>query len=440
MKHIFNWKIYKNLNLDLFRYGLKSKIQFINHYILYSKKTVRQFQKPINPPIKKPIQTTKTPIKTTKTPIKTTKTPIKKTIKTIKRPIKTTKTPIKKSIKTPKKPIKNNINPKTIKTPIKPAKKHTKIQIHENTICTSISSPFFDKYCAKYINAKFIPYTKNKSMLFNTIINNIIDIKNKNIIFFGLYSPHIWSNPNGYNDLINVANYVIIYFIGSDIFQLINLNIKLKNQIIKFIKTSKKIHIICENETSKSILFNQLTLNADIVPMPIKNYNILTNSIHFPTDTLHIGIYMTSNKTFYNYSLLIQIINNCPQYKFYLYSNGGFKKLANETFPQNVICYEEETPINIIYNNINCGIRIVKTDGEPQSGIELMMLGKHFIYNKQMKHAIFVNDDNYYENIINILHNLNKSIKPNNESIEYYKKRNSIEEFKNNISNILLNK
>ena len=316
----------------------------------------------------------------------------------------------------------------------------------QDIILLSISCKFFTNYIQHYLNGRFIDFKKSSKgdyLLENIIDNNLI--KDKNILIFGFYNPGLWNNLGHYKDIINSATSTIIYFVGFDVEQLTNTNAKgfnisndtEKNLLKKFFKENNKIKFISENAYQAKIMKREYDLDVEIAPMPVKNMDILNNCINFPTDNLHIGIYAPPNRELYNFDIIMEVITKCPQYKFYLYSNGGFKKKKNDVFPNNVSLYEKETPIEEIYKIINCGIRITNSDGEPQTGIELLMLGKHFIFNHQMQFCNYVEKNkDVIKNIMVELKKIEDNLTFNNKAHELYKVRNNPINFSKKINSL----
>jgi hypothetical protein len=298
-----------------------------------------------------------------------------------------------------------------------------------NIIATSMSATFFTKYISLYLHGNYIHMTNH--------IKNIIDlslVRHKNLLLVGFYNPGLWNNLGHYKDLINSAKSTIIYFVGFDVEQLTNTNAKgysISNDTEKillkqFFKENNKIKFISENSYQEKIIKREYDLDVEIVPMPIKNIDILDKCINFPTDNLYIGIYAPTNRELYNFDIIMEVITKCSEYKFYLYSNGGFKKKENDIFPNNVTLYEKETPIEEIYKIINCGIRITNTDGEPQTGVELLMLGKYFIFNHQMDFCNYVEKNkDIVKNIVLELGKIKDNLIFNRKAHEFYKVRNS---------------
>ena len=315
---------------------------------------------------------------------------------------------------------------------------------NKDTILISISARFFAKYIGSHINGKYIELdVDNKG---RHLEQNIIDmnlIKDKNIIIVGFYNPGLWDNVGHYKDIIKSSKSTIIYFVGFDVEQLINPTAKgyvIKNKLLLknfFKQNSNKIRFISENKYQSDIMKNSYGIDVKIIPMPIKNYNILTTCINFPKDKLHIGVYAPSNRELYNFDIIMDVIKQSPDYIFYLYWGCGFKKKITDVFPSNVILYEDETPINIIYNKINCGIRITNTDGMPQTGVEMLMMGKYFIYNHEMIYANYVkNDKNIVQNIINELDKINMNLEFNENASNHYKIIHNLETFRSNITSL----
>ena len=211
-----------------------------------------------------------------------------------------------------------------------------------------------------------------------------------------------------------------------------------KNNLKKFFESnSNKINFISENTYQADIMKKEYDLDVEIVPMPIKNMNLLNNSINFPTDNLHVSIYAPPNRKFYNFDIIMEVVIKSPQYKFYIYSNGGFKKKENDIFPSNVTLYEKETPMEEIYKISNCGIRITNNDGEPQTGIELLMLGKYFIFNHKMQFCNYVEKNrDIVKNIIIELGKIKDNLVFNNKAHELYKVRNNPINFSKKINSL----
>ena len=316
---------------------------------------------------------------------------------------------------------------------------------HSEKIILSFSCRYFANYLKDYIDAQFIEFKKNHAGIY--LQENIIDInliKDKNIILLGFYNPGLWNNKGHYKSIIENSKSIIIYFVGFDVEQLINptVNNSISNDTEKillkeFFKENNKIKFISENAYQADIMKKEYDLDVDIVPMPIKNIHILDKCMNFPKDNLHIGIYAPLNRKLYNFDIIMEVVTQSPEYKFYIYSNGGFKKEENDVFPSNVTLYEKETPIEEIYKITNCGIRITNYDGEPQTGVELLMLGKYFIFNHQMQFCNYVEKNkDIVKNIIIELGKIKDNLVFNNKAHEIYKVRNNPINFSKKINSL----
>lgn len=318
---------------------------------------------------------------------------------------------------------------------------------HSKKNILSFSCSHFANYLKDYIDAQLIEFKKNHAGIF--LQENIIDInliKDKNVILIGFFNPRLWNNKGHYKSVIENVKSIIIYFVGFDVEQLINPNANNrsiknnseKNALKKFFKdNSKKINFISENAYQADIMKKEYDLDVEIVPMPVKNIHVLDKCINFPTDNLHIGIYAPTNRELYNFDIIMEIITKCPEYKFYLYSNGGFKKKEDDAFPNNVTLYEKEIPVEDIYKIINCGIRITNSDGEPQTGVELLMLGKYFIFNHQMQFCNYVEKNkDVVKNIMVELKKIGDNLTFNKEAHEFYKVRNNPITFSKKINSL----
>ena len=303
-----------------------------------------------------------------------------------------------------------------------------KVVNYKKIVCISYSAGYFAEYLSKILNGIYIDKTNNNIFIDDNKCNTFIkEHKNSFLLIVGIYHINKWKTQFLYKKIFNNIKKIVIYFSGYDIKQLIDMEPYEKAEVIDYIN-NKNIIFASESESMNKLVKDKLNIDTTIIPMPIKNKSILKNSFNFPKDTLHIGIYMpNSRKYFFNINIILDVILKCPMYKFYFYCNGGYKITSEDIQYKNIKYITSAVDICKIYNDINCGIRVTDFDGEPQGGVELMMLGKYFIHNHRMKYAFYVGDNNgtYVNNIIEILNKLYKKLEINKESSEYYKERNS---------------
>lgn len=313
---------------------------------------------------------------------------------------------------------------------------------HNGSIVT-FSASSFAEYLSKIIKFKQFPrYILYDIEYYENFINNN---RKYPLIILGLYHIYNWDSSNFnnpqvfYKELIKNIDKVVIYFIGTDIVHFKQIEYNKRNSIINYLK-QHNCRFACESKYIKDDIYNNLNLDCHIIPMPIKNKNIFKNGFNFPNDNLHIGIYMpTTSLSLYNHEIIKEIILKCPNYSFYYFCNGGYKKSNNDIIRDNITYFENEISMDELYSKVNCLIRITDNDGEPQTGIETMMLGKYFIFNKDMPFCKNIGDNklDYVNNTIIFLNEINSNLIFNKEASEYYLHRNSDDNFIKNINNIL---
>ena len=306
----------------------------------------------------------------------------------------------------------------------------------------TFSAGMFAEYLSKIIKFKNYPrYILYDKSYYN---NFLVENNNKPLIILGLYHVYNWDLPSNnnpkvfYKELIKNVEKIAIYFIGTDIEHFNKNDSDQNKKIINYIKKNNCI-LLCESKFMQNYIYNFLNLECKIVPMPIKNKDIFKNGFIFPNDNLHIGIYMPNDrKDFYNHSVILKIIEKCPNFKFYYFCNGGYKISKEDINYDNITYFENEISMNDLYSKVNCLIRITDHDGEPQTGVESMMLGKYFIFNQDMKYCKNIGNDksNYVNNTINFLNDIHSNLIFNKEASDYYLNRNSDENFINNINSI----
>ena len=304
-------------------------------------------------------------------------------------------------------------------------------------VVISWSAKHFAKYLALHIDASYVDIDCKHRNIIDTRL-----VKGKNVMIVGFYCPRLWDNPGHYKEIIENSRACIIYFVGTDVEQLINprasYSIQEKHPLRNFFnRNAGKISFISENKYQADVVGSNYKIDVSIVPMPVKDVQMLNAGLNFPKDRLHVGVYAPPFRELYNFNVIMDVIRQSPNYRFYLYSNGGFKRKPGDVFPPNVVLFEKETPISIIYNKINCGIRMTNNDGEPQTGVELMMLGKYFIYNHPMRHCNYVPlNRNVVRNIVSELAKISKNLVFSESVRNYYMKRHCPTAFKATITKL----
>lgn len=297
------------------------------------------------------------------------------------------------------------------------------INLSDYIFTTSHSAIYFSNKLASLYN-KMIVFDLMKT----SKIHNANAFKNNNLFLIGLYAPHKFNSY--YKTLFNTFNKILILFAGTDILQIKEMPIKNRNILLNKLADTNKYILFTENEKIMETLKKDLNINTYILPLPINNYENF--DINF--DTLRIACYIPQmRKQFFNYNLILNVAKSRPQYKFIFYDHGGIN-VTNEEQKLNNCTFIKELIKNIydIYKLVNCGMRITLNDGEPLTGIEMMSLGLHFIFNHELKYCIEVKTD--LNDILDKLDNLAKNISINKVGMEYYKNRNSIDSFIKNIS------
>ena len=293
---------------------------------------------------------------------------------------------------------------------------------------TSTSAIFFSNKIVKNTDCFMCFPIKNQK------ITTSIFFKNKILLLIGLYWPEKYDLY--YKNLFNIVDKVIILWAGTDILQLdTNMNDIERNKLLDILRNNKKIISVAENDHIINKMNTKYNLNTKLLPLPIDNYNI--NEINNNFDKLIISLYLPqTRKDFFNYDLILNIAIKRPQYTFIFYDHNGIETNDNEKNLKNCIFIKKPvtTPFDI-YKIVNCGMRITEHDGEPLTGIEMMSLGLHFVFNHDLKHAIKVEKNE--DDILLKLDNLNNNLLFNKEGNEYYTKRNSINSFLTNFENLI---
>ncbi len=297
------------------------------------------------------------------------------------------------------------------------------VNLNDYIYTTSLGAIYFsNKIASLYDKMIVFELTKNLN------IYNKNDFKNNNLFLIGLYASHKFNLY--YHNLFNTFNKIFILFAGTDILEIKALSIKNRQILLKKLSDSNKYILFTENENIMETLKKDLNINTYVLPLPINNYENF--DINF--DTLRIACYLPqTRKEFFNYDLILNVAKSRPQYKFIFYDHGGIN-VTNEENKLNNCTFIKEPVKNTydIYKMVNCGMRITFNDGEPLTGIEMMSLGLHFIFNHELKYCIEVKTD--LNDILDKLDNLAKNISINKEGMEYYKNRNSIDNFIKNIN------
>jgi len=301
------------------------------------------------------------------------------------------------------------------------------ISLYNNYFTTSTSAYFFSNKIVKNTDCFMCFPIKNQQ------ITTSLFLKNKILLLIGLYWPTKYDLY--YKNLFSNLGKIILLWAGTDIVQLDEMNEIDRNKLLENLRNNKKIISVTESEEVANEIITKFKLNTKILPLLIDNYNLKEMNYNF--EKLIISLYLPqTKKEFFNYELILSIAKKRPKYIFIFYDHNGIETNDNEKSLKNCIFIKKPVtkPFDI-YKNVNCGMRITEHDGEPLTGVEMMSLGLHFIFNHNMKHAIKVEKNE--NDILLKLDNLNKNLVYNKQGHEYYTNRNSVQSFLTNFNNLI---
>ncbi len=240
-------------------------------------------------------------------------------------------------------------------------------------------------------------------------------------IYHGMYS--FLSKRYIFTKLFRKKN--ICHWIGTDVFEILNdENLKKKfNLINKFIDINVAV--------TENLIFELKTLGIDSKLMPIVSNLDDINVVPF-SKNFSVFTYIPENRLeFYNYDVILELIKNNPDVKFFVIANSGkgLHKYDNVEYVKwcnDVIKYYYQSTVIL---------RIPKHDGLSLTVLEALSCGRQVIWNFPFPYCHYSPPD--FNSIQNILDELKKNPLLNVEGSRYVKEKFSLSKIvKNDLFNL----
>jgi hypothetical protein len=185
---------------------------------------------------------------------------------------------------------------------------------------------------------------------------------------------------------------IIVHWIGGDAWQ-----VSSKKKFKVYTKLCKKkidLHLV--DDERLGIMLKKVGINSTVQPLPVANHyelEPLPNEkkilVYLPDDTKYWW-----NR--FNGDIIKQIVNEFPKINFIIIKNSG--KFFNES---NVKCYKWIDDLESIYKNVIGMIRIPTHDGLPGTMVELLSMGRYFIYSEKLPYCYKAKTFEELKNVIN---------------------------------------
>jgi len=240
-------------------------------------------------------------------------------------------------------------------------------------------------------------------------------------IYHGMYS--FLSKRYIFAKLFRKKN--ICHWIGTDVFEILNdENLKKKfNLINKFIDINVAV--------TENLIFELKTLGIDSKLMPVVSNLDSINVVPF-SKNFSVFTYIPENRLeFYNYDVILELIKNNPDIKFFVIANSGkgLHKYDNVEYVKwcdDVIKYYYQSTVIL---------RIPKHDGLSLTVLEALSCGRQVIWNFPFPYCHYSPPD--FNSIQNILDELKKNPLLNVEGSRYVKEKFSLSKIvKNDLFNL----
>lgn len=220
---------------------------------------------------------------------------------------------------------------------------------------------------------------------------------------------------------------IIVHWIGGDAWQATN------NNRFKFytLLCKNKIDLHLADDSRLSLMIKKLNLNAKVQALPVAiHYNVepLTSEKNFL-------VYLPDGSDYwwnrYNGNLLKKIVNEFPEINFIMLKNSG--KYFDEP---NVKCYKWIDDLKKFYKNSLALIRLPTHDGLPGTMIEMLSMGRHFVYSEDFPYCKKANS---FEELKNVLRDLIANPSLNIDGSNYVRDEYNVDKITNSLMNFYEN-
>jgi len=308
----------------------------------------------------------------------------------------------------------------------------------------SRSAPFVAQKIAELYGMHFFRWKRTFQHMDKKAIK-----KPMNLFIIGLYCKggfeHVLMQ---YVYLSSYFNKTIIVFAGTDLTQLKKLSSTERRRLFKaLIKHNTKFYAVGEyaQQEAEECLPELKSLNTPIGVLYFPLQHKMPNKLPPMPKRFKVGCYMPpSAADFYGFELIREASKLVPDVTFHMYSLQGADR-KEYSLPRgsykNIICHPRlirSEEMSKFISKMSCGLRVVKHDGNPMSLAEYNIMGRWFIYNKEMPYCDFLNQRNpgKLAKLINKVKNRTKrSIDLNHKGSSFYKERHD----KDNFFRIMMN-
>lgn len=237
--------------------------------------------------------------------------------------------------------------------------------IPERKICVaSVGAPFHGRRMARLLEADYSDMPSFKPH------------KYEMVYLLGFY-PSLADTCGRVFD--NCRGKKVIHWIGSDIWQMQQLDLMHRNVLIDFFKKNIDYHL-CEAKFTQKEL-KQLGIDAKVVPLPPYHFPKVTP---LPKD-FTVAVYSPgTNKNFYLPDICKKIAEYAPEIKFKFFGDPSEVGKAKEN---NIEYVGHVSDMDAFIADCSALLRLTIHDGLPISAIEFMSAGRHVLLNLPVKHA-----------------------------------------------------
>ena len=250
--------------------------------------------------------------------------------------------------------------------------------------------------------------------------------------FYPEFAPQqdaMFFNNVGNPNLGRTAAKKIVHFIGTDIFQLQNVSMRLlKNIWQPYFKTQVDVRL-CESETTQAELA-ELGIEAQVVPIPpLKLYEPQP----LPKD-FTVACYMPMvNAEFYRPQEMIEIAKKLPDVKFKFFGNPIKRGGSDPAIADNIDFVGYVDDMESFIKDCTAIMRFPIHDGLPISVVEFILAGRYSVQSFPLQYSITMPDFNVDAAVEAIKKIRDIAKEPNMEGAQYWRNIMDHDKFKNAI-------
>ncbi len=220
---------------------------------------------------------------------------------------------------------------------------------------------------------------------------------------------------------------IVVHWIGGDAWQVTNKKtLRLYTNLCK-----DKIDLHLADDERLASLLTKVGIDAAVQPLPVANLYELEP---LPTEKKFL-VYLPDETPYwwnrFNGEIIKKIVIEFPSINFIIIKNSG--KFFNE---HNVKCYKWVDDLHTIYKDVIGMIRIPIQDGLPGTMVELLSMGRHFIYSEKFPHCYKADT---FEELKNAINEIVTNTKLNKRGSEYVNEKYNQDHITENLINFYEN-